>query len=501
MRRAKGPFDTRWAGRRALLLLALAMATPRASVAAEVTDVASSFDTDNPFDFRLRVGYLYSNKTAAIKRESEGPGQDSILLYKDLVYRQTRHTMDLGVQVGLYKDLMFSIGLPMVISDNRELAYDQRLGGECNYTGKDANCVDSRNSSTVTSSLRWPDDLSNPSPDGDPTHYIVPAGGYDALNMGGSFGAPNVGGMGSDLVFRGPKRGGSGTDMLDTINFRLTWAALSQKRDDTKPTWTVGIEYDVSIGNIMKFDRSRPDANHAVSDGLDHFAVHTAVSHRFRWIDPYILFWYDLPIVRRDDTLFINYGPQEKNQQPQMSAGTTFGFEGVPWEQPEKEYKIAIDLNARISAMFDGRGYSEIWEMLASSPALRCETDPMSPNFNKACVPGAMGANGPVTNPYQGTDYTGLTVIENYARLGAEIALLVQAGHYVRFRASFLYQHDQAHFLTVDDVGKPNVSGGRVNGPDEFNPAFRPIIDEPGRRYKADGADIFNVGVWGQAMF
>jgi hypothetical protein len=485
--------EARWA----LLLLVAAASVSSVAVAAEVTDVATAFDTDNPFDFRFRIGYEFLYKSAAIKREYEGPGQDQVGIFKDLLYHQQRHTMSLRAEVGIYHDLSATIELPFVLSDSRDLSYDQRLGSECNYTGNDANCVNAANSTTTNSSTREIPDTSGLPPDTDPTHFIVPQGGYDALNMGAPFAA------GSDMVFRGPKRGGSGGDLFDTMNFGLTWAALSQKRDPSKPTWTVGLEYRVSVGNVMKFDRSRPDANHAVSDGLDHVVARTAVSHRFKYVDPYVVFWFDYPFARRDDTLFINYGPQEKNSQPQMSGGTTFGLEGIPWEKNNGDYKIAIDVNGRISAKFDGRGYSEIWEALAGSPALACETNMTSVNYNPSCDPARLNSTTmqPNLNNYQGKPFTGLTVIENYATLGAEVALNVQAGKYVRFRANFLYQHDQSHFITTDDVGKPNTAGGRVSQPEEFNPAFRPIINEPGRRYLVDGVDIYTIGLWAQMMF
>src|SRR5437762_3390441 len=117
----------------ALLLLVLggASAPARFAGAAEVTDVASAFDKDNPFDFRLRVGYEFSSKTAAIKREHEGnPSQQQIDLFKDLVYTQTRHTLSLRAEFGIYVDLMFSVDLPFVLSDNRSLSYDKRKGSE-----------------------------------------------------------------------------------------------------------------------------------------------------------------------------------------------------------------------------------------------------------------------------------------------------------------------------------------------------------------------------------
>ena len=78
-------------------------------------------------------------------------------------------------------------------------------------------------------------------------------------------------------MFRGALRGaqgGSGADAFDTFNLGLTWAPLSQARDDTKPTWTISFESQISIGNIMKFDRAAPEANHGVSEGVHRLIVH-----------------------------------------------------------------------------------------------------------------------------------------------------------------------------------------------------------------------------------
>jgi hypothetical protein len=474
-----------------LLLAAWAgAAAVRPAAGAEITDVASSFDEDNPFDLRVRVGYYHDEKSASIKREGEGPGQTDIVLFKDLLYAHTRDWMSLRIDVGIFQDLEVYGELPFIIRDQGEYRFDQSQGSGCVYPpAMNPTCVNATNSTTLN--------------DG-----IVPMGGYDATNGGANFSS------GSDLVFRGVKRGGSGLDLFDTINLGILWGPLSQKRDDTKPTWVVGLEGQISFGNVMKFDRAMPDANHGVSEGVHRLIARTAISHRFKWVEPFIGFWYMLPIAR-DDSLFTDYGPTQKNGAPQQSAGTVFGVEGVPWERADKQYKVAIDVRGRIEGKFDGRGYSEAWEMLASSPALSCTTDPgsagdpMSPNYNPACDPSKNSMN--MNTKYQGQPYTGLTTIENYGILGADASIVVQAGKYVRFNIGFQYTRDQSHFLTIDDVGKafdPNQGNGcdtpiagRVSRACEYNPAFRPVINEVGRRYKVDNVDNFRFGVWAQAMF
>jgi hypothetical protein len=469
----------------------LAAATVAGSVgvanAGELTDVASSFDDDNPFDLRLRVGYQYSQRTGSIKREGEGPGQDEVIVYKDLLYRQVRHAMSVRAEIGVFQDLAIFAELPFVLQDDREYRFDQSEGSNCIYPGQQMmgqlpTCVNASNSTTIN--------------DG-----IVPPNGFDAPNS--MAGVPVGFTSGTDLVFRGISRGGGGMNALDTINLGINWGIFSQKRDDTKPNWLLGIEADISFGNVMSFDRNRPDASHGISEGVHRLFARTSISHRFKYVEPYVGFWYMYPIAR-GDSLFIDYGTTQKFKDPQQEAGTIFGIEAIPWENKEKQYKVALDLRGRIEGKFTGRGYSEAWELFASSPALACD-----PKWNPACDPSKNNENP--NSGYQGKPFTGLTTIDNYASLGGDVALVVQAGKYVHFNMGLSYNRDQSHNITIDDVGRAWDStkadpcsvpiGGRVSRPCEFNPAYRPVINEVGRRYKVDGMDIFKFGIWGQAMF
>ena len=78
---------------------------------------------------------------------------------------------------------------------------------------------------------------------------------------------------------------------------------------------------------------------------------------------------------------------------------------------------------------------------------------------------------------------------------------MIQASRWMRIRASFMYQRDQGHFVTIDDVGVPTVTGARVSAPGEFNPAYRQVINQLGRRYRVDDVDILNAGLWAQFMY
>ena len=37
----------------------------------------------------------------------------------------------------------------------------------------------------------------------------------------------------------------------------FVWAPMNQRRDDTKPTWVLGVELRMAVGKIARFDRLR----------------------------------------------------------------------------------------------------------------------------------------------------------------------------------------------------------------------------------------------------
>jgi hypothetical protein len=457
-----------------LVAVAATAALPARARAAEITDVASAFDEDNPFDFRFRVNYAHTEKRAQIKREFQGLSADQtqIQLLKDLAYAQQRDALNLRAEFGIFQDLMLHVELPIILNEGTSYGFDQLAGSGCRFPPDTApNCVDASNSSTMRDGL-------------------VPPMGYDATHNGVAFASGTT-------IFKGAQRGaahGSGLDGFDTFNFGLTWAPVNQKRDDTKPTWILALEPQISIGNIKQLDRTRPNANHAVSEGVHRIVAKTAISHRWRWVDPYIGFWYMYPIARAD-SLYKDYGPSQKVKAPMQQGGTVFGLELVPFERPHDGHKISIDVRGRIEGHFAGKGYSELWELLASSPALSCDSTDRHDQYNPACN------SSQTSNLYQGQPYTGLTTIQNYASLGADIALNVQVGKHARLRTTFEYTRDQSHLITGEDIGVPTTASGRVMTASEFNPAYRPVIDQVGRRFQVDNVDVFNFQIYGQIQF
>ena len=445
---------------RLLSILALLAATTSVARAADITDIATAFDETNRFDFRLRTEYSHESDRAAIKREVEGqPGQTGQVIQKDLRYAYERDTLTLHTEFGIWHDLMLHVELPIILRETESLSFDK--GVVCAAAGP--NC----NSSTVNDGIATP---------------------YDA-QRGGVVATPPT-------LFRGAERGavgGSGADALDTLNFGLAWAPFNQKRDHSKPTWLLDFESQISIGNIKRFERYS-NTEHGVSEGIHRLFFRTYVSKRFHRIEPYMGLWYMLPIAR-SGSLFVDYGRAQDNKHPQQRAGSVFGGEFTAYENVKRNIRIGLDANLRVEAHFSGLGYSQIWEMLASSPALACNAASQNP----ACDP---NQNANVSPKYNDTNgFTGITYIDSYATVGTGVAATAQITRFLHMKLGFDYKHDEGHLITGDDIGKPSNGETRVSSPSDYNPAYRPIIDQPGRRYLAEDINVYTTYLWAQLMF
>ncbi|HJZ84177.1 MAG TPA: hypothetical protein VKN99_03360 [Polyangia bacterium] len=467
----------------------LAVGGGRVARAADPTRLPTALEEGNPWDVFFSVGWRYENHLAKIKREYEQPGRttNQIEIVRDLKYARTRNILNLRADFGILWDLSLFIEAPLVLNDDRSLSFDQD-GPNCTYTGPTANCVDMGNSTTLNDMASAP-----PNPNA-PT--VLPGaltpgtmGGW-GLNATGS--APRLYTTGTK-VFEGPTRSG-----LESLNFGLNWALLNQRKDDTKPTWTVGFEARLQVTGTQGFSRAAPQANTEVGLGYHVARWQSFVSKRFRYVDPYVGFWYELPVIH-SSTAFPDYtqpgalgaasGTGQKNVSPMQTAGTVFGFEAVAYSKEREKQYVGIDFRGHIDAHFEGRGWSELWEVLA------CSKDDPDPFKSSLCYPPADLFGLP--------SLPGTTDIENYATAGGELGVTVQVGEYVHFRASFGADHMQSHTITFTDAGKDKNSDGMVDptSKDEYNPLHRQQVDLVGRRYRVDDSTLYFVNVAGTLMF
>jgi hypothetical protein len=459
--------------------------------AAEVTRVASSFDQDfngNAFDLHFGVNYDFDFKKAAVMREWGSGGRNN--LARDLIYRQFRHTVTPTMEIGLWHDISVYVAMPVVVSDNRNYSFDQDQGGDCvfpqqpgtnGYEAGTATCVNKTNSTSIR--------------DG-----IVPRDGFDSFedtNPYGQFTDPET-----DMIFRSPTRRG-----LDQIHVGMKFGILSQARKSHLPHWVIGLEGRFAIGRPMTFSRAiqtdDPSGNHRVGRGMHELGVWTALSRQYRWLDPFFgAYWFQA--LRANNTRFENFGEIQGKVNPQSQTGAYFGAEIVPWENKDQHKKVSIILSGSANLHYGGRGYSEVWELLADSPAMVGDTSPGDSETCNANAALAHAAANPL-DPELGQGYVsaggpdcvafnGITTLQDYGTFALNAGLNFHMGPYARLNFGVEALTATRHFVTAATRGDGAVSGDPdIVEPDspDVNPLRRDVVDGVGRRYAVD--DVFNV--------
>lgn len=453
------------------------------SETSEITTVADAFDGDDPFDLNLVLGFRQSWKHASIRRESQLtqiatggfiPTSENIAAYDS-----STSTLDVGADVGIYKDLALIFRLPIILS------WSQSLGDLDGSAG--------------VSKQRLAD----------------PAGGQ-------LFTVP----------FTSPTRSG-----IDYFAFGADWAIFNQQRDDTKPTWVVGVEGRVPIGaplhacnatgggSTQCFDGGNPTAgihggvDPGISRGMDSVLARTYWSRRFGYVEPYsgFAFQADFPT---DSSDFGKFNPQQNlSRTPPLLGSFSMGLEVIPFEQREQFQRLSADFRARGTYHSPGRDYTELFDALGSSTAASLR----SPNPTGFCDPTSSSCNNgqnPAPPPYSVPDkslsptyFTGITEVQAYGSLTLSAAATWQAGEYIKFTLGSAFTYAQSHLITTSDPCNPNLGGGGrgqagncVNAATGSvqgvpNPDHRPILDLPGHRFVVDDSTIVDLYVMGVVMF
>ncbi len=394
-----------------------------------------------------RIDYEYEEDSAHITREAAGATSDPnapLPTQKDLVFHQVRHTITPRIEVGLLKDVFVYGALPIIVSQSRELHFDSG--------------VDRTTSSTVA--------------DG-----ILPMQGYDAQNPT----TPTTG----DLAFRGVDRHG-----LDQIYLGFGVAPMNQARDDTKPTWKIGAEGRIAIGRVMRFDPTDPSGNTAVGSGVHELRLWTTFDRRLGWAEPYFELFWQTPLASTSASLFQNPGFGATNTDKQQLGGVAFGVEMYAIDDAKEHNRVSLELGARATAHFEGRDYSEMWEVFA-----------LAGNTNNPNNP--LILDGDPTAP--GTDrisHPGISNIENYLETAAHVALRGELGPHVRFAAlgDFVWKTD--HAISFADAGVDRNGNNVIDpGTNEVNPLHVDRIDLVGHRYHSTDNFGLVLGVQGMVLF
>lgn len=440
---------------------------------AEVTSVVDAFDGQDPFDLNLVLGFQQSWKNAKIRRETQLQQANSNLATGGFIpatenvasYSSTMSTLLVGADVGVYHDVALIFRLPIILS------WAQSLG-------------DLDGSSNVQSQR-----LQDP--------------------MGGQL---------FTIPFSSPTRSG-----IDWFSIGADWAIYNQQRDDTKPTWVIGIEGRIPVGTPLHAcnaqapngqpqcpDPSNPTANRdpGISRGMYSLIGKSIWSRRFGYVEPYAGFWVQADFPTGDSD-FGKWNPDSNlSRTPPLLGSFALGLEAVPYEHREQFQRLSTDFRFRGTYHSPGRDYTELFDALGSSQASSLR----QPNY-ASYTSGPGGAGSVVDTSSEQVYFSGVTETQAFGSFTFGTSATWQAGEYIKFRLGADFTYVQSHLITASDTCNPNFGGssaamagpcvnqltGSVNGVP--NPDHRDIIDNPGHRFSVDDTTVVDLWVMGIVMF
>ncbi|MGE0870604.1 MAG: hypothetical protein AB7P03_18710 [Kofleriaceae bacterium] len=446
-------------GTLASVVFGLSLVSTTAARANPAATVPSGADPGKPISFHFGLDYDYELDKATITRELTGGDQDPLdgtLRRPDLEFRQSRHLLIPRLDIGLAPDTWLSFALPVTIAQSRQLSL--------------ASGVDRSQSSTLLDAL-------------------LPPEGFDARDPG----TPPPG----DLIFRGEKRSG-----IDQVHVGLNFAMFNQHRDDTKPTWKIGGELRLAAGRIMTFDPRNPSETTGVSTGVHELRLWTTVDRQFRWNEAWFELFWQTPIWTRDRSLFADPGFGSRSVKPSQQAGVAFGLETFVMNDRANNHKISVDIGSRVVGHFEGRAYTEMWEVFAYAG------DPRGG--------GPLILDGdPATDGVQPLRHPGISNVENYLETAAQVAVRAAVGPRIRFAALAKLAWKTDHVISFADAGidLPHCEGAAMTscetaidnivtpGTREVNPLHVPRIDLVGHRYRSEDNFGLVLGIESQVLW
>jgi hypothetical protein len=456
------------------------------SETAEITSVADAFDKNDPFDLNLVVGFTQSWKNAKIRRESNlnQPGLASgnfVPATANIAsYSSTMSTLLVGADVGIYRDLALILRLPIILSWGQAL-----------------------------------DDLNG-------SAAVAPAFLQDP--QGGSL---------FSIPFKSPNRSG-----IDYVSAGLDWAISNQQRDETKPTWVIGIEGRLAVGSPLHAcnanapagtpqcpdpsDVANPQKNRdaGISRGMHSVIGKTIWSRRFGYVEPYSGFFVQADFPTGDSD-FGKWNPtQNLERTPPLQGTFALGLEVIPYERREQFQRLSADFRFKGTYHSPGREYSELFDALGSSQAASLRTpNPSSWMANPdpataGRVPSVPGVPGMPGATPQDIYFTGVTEQQAYGSFGLSASATWQAGQYIKFTAGTAFTYSQPHLVTAADTCNPNVGTPEQSGPCRStvpgaaqviqgvpNPDHHDVIDLPGHRFSVDDTTVVDLYIMGIVMF
>ncbi len=293
--------------------------------AAEVTEVADSFDKNNPFDFNLNISYRNTHEFANIKREyntmPETYEDDNGRLYyttesrrvETLEYKgnpEIRYLRELLIssEIGLYHDLSLSVDVPVVLKDAyRLLLENYDLDGQGNAVPREYSLVE---------------------------QGLFPDAGNLSYTHGIGVGDIGVG---------------------------IQWAPFNQERGKDAFSWLLGFKAVFPTSSVKSpKGMNRNDGNGTVTtgdtsdkgvgEGLFAFDIRTAVAKRYEVAEPYVQVLAHLATPSANSLIV----------KPRHEFTLNTGTDLIAFEDLQKGHKIFFRLDLGLSYTTRGNNYNYI---------------------------------------------------------------------------------------------------------------------------------------------
>ncbi|HEY6877382.1 MAG TPA: hypothetical protein VI299_05155 [Polyangiales bacterium] len=284
------------------------------------TDVADAFEADDDFDLNVHLDYARRSDVGEIYREQRGASGE-LTQHKVAESRIETNLLTLGVDAGLWRDVMAFVRVPLILRDERELR----------------------------------------------GHGVASA----------------LAGSGGQALFAVPLSAPSRAG-VDYIALGGAWAVLNQERRAWNPTWVLRLEGRRAIGEPLRAcvlgetnkrcsnqaDDPAAKASPGVSAGLSALLIESRFSRRLRHVEPYaglalLVQWPSSARAR-----FQPHGEGRARPGPESTA--TLGTVFIPWEDRGAFQRAMFDVRLDVTYVARGTNYSPLFDALgtATDPSL-----------------------------------------------------------------------------------------------------------------------------------
>ena len=434
-------FGAIWLAAQLVAAVACAQDEPLLAAPSEYTDVIDAFDGEDAIDIQARIEFRSTFSSALVQREviddtTGQTGNDG--RFRDLLdHSAVRNELQLGLEVGLYHDIMMFVGLPIVLSDDEELTLVD--GRDCDDAG------------SACSRL-----LYEPPTDG---------------------GRPQV------LFTAGPRVVSEQRSGLPRIDLGFAFGLLNQYRG-ADATWVLRATLGIPTADAKTACVTGMSCAPGLSDGSLWLTLESRWSRRYRYVEPLLGISHRFGWVTSGEDTFMTKTDDAADSLPTTTEATA-GAAFVPWEDRMRHQRFSIELLGRAAYISKGRGMSPLFDALGTS------------EHSQITGAGAIGAqpfSGVTTigaHGRLGTDLMLVMKAAQYVRftLGTELGVLTD--HLITGAEDC---GPSAPRIDGDD-------SATVCAASQISPLYRPMIDAPNQRFQLTNAIIIDLVARAQGQF